>query len=130
MALLVLRSHCWVYAAGLDDGSISEKYSWSILKALSSTVTAGLSSPKTPWILVENSSLLWGPGPFWGAGDPCCGAQERCVGGARSLVVGPGTLVGGPQEPLELALGAGGGGDLLLCDQIACHIFSLVITSC
>ncbi len=34
-------SGCWVYASGLSDRSISEKYSWAVLKAWSETVSAG-----------------------------------------------------------------------------------------
>ena len=33
--------HCWVEVNGLSDASIGEKYSWSVLKALSETVAAG-----------------------------------------------------------------------------------------
>ena len=34
-------SNCWVYASGLWDQSISEKYSWAVLKAWSETIAAG-----------------------------------------------------------------------------------------
>eukprot|EP00884_Botryococcus_braunii_P013800 jgi/Botrbrau1/22420/Bobra.0091s0023.2 len=40
-------SHCWVYSAGLADAPISEKYAWSVLKALSSTITSGYGAPGT-----------------------------------------------------------------------------------
>ena len=35
-------SNCWVYASGLWDQSISEKYSWAVLKAWSETIAAGM----------------------------------------------------------------------------------------
>ena len=34
-------SSCWVYASGLKDRGIFEKYSWAVLKAWSETITAG-----------------------------------------------------------------------------------------
>jgi hypothetical protein len=37
----VSRSNCWVYANDLAEESISEKYSWAVLKAWSETVAAG-----------------------------------------------------------------------------------------
>ena len=40
----MLRSNCWVYANGIADVSISEKYSWAVLKAWSETVAAGTPS--------------------------------------------------------------------------------------
>ena len=42
MSLPVLWcSSCWVYASGLKDRGIFEKYSWAVLKAWSETITAG-----------------------------------------------------------------------------------------
>jgi len=34
-------SSCWVYASGLKDRGIFEKYSWAVLKAWSETISAG-----------------------------------------------------------------------------------------
>ena len=48
---------CWIDANGLANASIHEKYAWSVLKALSETIAAGLAFASLASLCVVHGRL-------------------------------------------------------------------------